>query len=97
MQTTHKRFHFLCFQGNGVALKGFMFLRNMSRLFWQIWRMLLSTVQEKRSIFSPLCGEKKLKCITTGTEVDDVISALGQQSAEPLSAPNPQIFSRKRI
>ena len=47
-----------------------------------------SRMRDKRLTQSPckffLCGEKKLECNYRDYEINDVISALGQQSAEPL-------------
>jgi len=53
----------------------------------------IDSAREKKHFLPPVWREKAKVYHYGDYEVDDVISALGQQSAEPLSAPNPQIFS----
>ena len=67
LQTANKRLHFLCFSGKWCRVERFHVPEKyVQALLADMPNSFINSARGKRH-FHPLCGEKKLKCITTGT------------------------------
>ena len=85
LQTANKRLHFLCFSGKWCRVERFHVPEKyVQALLADMPNAFINSAREKRHFRPPVWREKAKVYHYRDYEINDVISALGQQSAEPL-------------